>query len=104
MTVLDELGANRKFKASLLFHVAEGVAVTSEGGMLRFSRKGNPVATMSIESALPVNVRVLHGEGEAPYHAWIFNGKTEPKSGSLVVVDAMCDAGKSAVTARICLQ
>ena len=104
VVVLDEFDANRKFKASLLFHVAEGVAVTSDGGVLRFSRKGHPVATMSIESVLPVNVRVLHGEGKAPYHAWIFNGGTEPKSGSLVVVDAMCGAGKSAVTARICLQ
>ena len=95
VTILDQLDSTYDFKASLLFHVAEGVVVTLNKGEISFSRNDAIVATMSIESALPINLKVLQGEGEAPYHAWIFNGKPEPRPGSLIVVDAQCKEGKN---------
>ena len=89
--IRDNLEANRKFKASLLFHVAEGVEVRhSDNGGLCFLRDKELIATMTTACQSPVNVKVLTGEGEGAYRTWIFNGKTEPVSSTLVILEVKC--------------
>ena len=97
VTIMDELDSAKSFKASLLFHLAQGIKVEAQGETFRLLRDGAQIATIAFSSDLPVKPRVLTGEGVPPYRTWIFGGSREPKCGSLIIVDAECRAGRNSV-------
>ena len=97
VTIMDELDSAKSFKASLLFHLAQGIKVEAQGETFRLLRDGIQIATIAFSSDLPVKPRVLTGEGVPPYRTWIFGGSRDPKCGSLIIVDAECRAGRNSV-------
>ena len=93
----DVITADRDFEGTLLWHVAEGVQVTlTEDGAV-FSRNGEEIAAARITADVPVTWELVTGEGEDPYHTWIFEGQEEARIGSLLIVKADCGEGTSAV-------
>lgn len=96
VTITDDLDVKEASKCTLLYHLAAGIEVQESDDGWTLSRDGVAVAQVTVSSSLspkPELSAVTGGdEGEAPYHTWIFDGKKEPRIGSLLKVDNQCPA------------
>ena len=100
--ITDRLKSGRQFKATLLFHVAEGVTIEEAGAGLRLRRGGRDVAVMSFQAPPGFGVKILRGEESAdPYHTWIFRGRVSPRFGSLVIMEGDSPVGETVVATDI---
>ena len=90
----DVLEAKEALKATLIFHLAPGIAVLQTGDKLQFFRGDVLVATMSIASESEFSVRtLLANEADSPYRTSIFVNNLTMKDGPTVLVDVKCDKG-----------
>ncbi|MBO5068763.1 MAG: alginate lyase family protein [Roseburia sp.] len=102
VTVADKLDAAERIDATLLYHIAENVTVEECENGWNLYREDALVASVAVEGDSVTQLRtVTEEEGEYPYCTWIFNGKTEAAYGSLLMVDAACEAGNNEIVMTI---
>ena len=103
--IKDDLEATESFEGTLLFHVAEGVKVEEAEKGWKLYRNDELVAVVEVESTKDIELKSVVGEeGEYPYCTWIFNGYSEPKYGSLLIVNFNGEAGENLIKTNITLK
>lgn len=94
VTVADRLEVKENIQATFIYHIAEGVKVEECENGWNLYRNGALVANIEVKSKNKITLStVTDTEGEYPYYTWIFSGKTEPKNGSILLVDGNYETG-----------
>lgn len=93
--VEDRITLEKPAALRLIYHIADGVEVTEAGGEYLCARDGVPVARLVPKSGVPFTTTLYTGEGEAPWRTWIFQGKPEPRFGSVLAVDFEGEVGEN---------
>ena len=94
VVIKDVLETAEAFEGTFLYHVADGVEVEELDNGWNFYRNGELIATASVESENAYELSTVIGEeGEYPYCTWIFEGKKDPRYGSLLIIDTPCTEG-----------
>lgn len=104
VTISDRIVSEEAHRASLLFHVAHGVAVTALEDGWRFSRNGQVIAEMRVSSSCALALTTIEGEGEGNLCAWEFSGNLEAEQGVLLEISWELPAGESSVETGIDLK
>lgn len=98
VTITDVLEAERDFKGTLLYHIAEGVEVSENAAGWNLYRDKKLVAVISVEGERKFELRTILAEDEEyPYCTWIFEGEEEPRCGSLLMIDVYGQSGRNKV-------